>query len=1207
VGSGPMCFNRGMAETGDERRIVTALFADVAGSTALSERLDPEEAKLVIGGAISRAIRAVEAYGGTVSTLMGDGLLALFGAPVAHEDDPERAVRAGLDIVAAAREYADEVRRGWGVEGFAMRVGIHTGEVVAGRVGAGERVEYGVVGDTVNTAARLEAAAAVDRILVSDVTQRQVANRFDWGPSRSLQLKGKADVIVVFPVTGVREPAQRGEAEPVSPMVGREAEMQVALELVERLAAGRGAVLFIIGDPGIGKSRLASELRQRSLAVGSHAWMEGRCVSYGESLPYWPYRDLLRNWLEVSPTEPELRLRVRLWRKTEEAFPGRGADIYPYLATVLGLNLEPEVAALLKPLSPESLQFRTFEVFTELLEQIAANGPIVVSLDDLHWADPTSLALTERILSLAEGAPIMLVISQRPEPDHASWLLKEKAAREYRHLFRELTLQPLERQSESELLTSLAGNRRLPAAVSDGLLRYAEGNPFYLEQLMRSLIDSGALVPENSHWELRAGETLEIPQTLEGVIIARIDRLEGEWREVLTSSSVLGRTFGLELIEAVAGLGTSAVRQSVHHLLRLDLLREESAGAKPVYRFKHALIQESAYHTLVGPKRATLHRRAAEWYETYYADRLDRVYGLIAHHWIQSDDREKAARYLKLAGDQALAEWALDEAVGHFRALIPLLEAAGRQQDAAETLFQLATSLHLAMRYREANETWQRAFLVWNPPQHPIGPRSAALRIAHPFIPFETDPAHGYYTQNALLHQQLYDSLLQARPGPYVVPDLAVRWDVGDDGRRYRFELAPEARWNDGSPMTSEDIVEGLRITLDPKVGSEDATFLSPIENADAYAAGTLTDFAKVGVHAVGARIVEFRLRAPAPYWIFLLVNPGQSGARAGRTSGPFRLTRLDPRGVVIVRDQNHPREPRGNVAVVEWVPKELSQIADALARGEVDAAAQIAPPAAAKDAIDGGWLVSAAGPPVGTWYVAFSGARPYLVDSHLRKALAHAVDRRRLQSELVGRIPASGGLVPPGLPGHTPGTTLPFDQNLARECRGLSEHVGPLRLAVPPTAAAPYWSTLLDMWREVLDLEIESTVIEMRDVPRAHASFHGALAGWVALYPDPEYFLHVLLHSRSSANVQRWSSARFDALIDRALVQDSSAARLALFHEADRFAVQEECSVIPLFYNLAVALHQPWVHGWSSWIVPWQRFDELTVDERSPRAHGLS
>jgi ABC-type oligopeptide transport system substrate-binding subunit/class 3 adenylate cyclase len=1196
-----------MAEVGDERRIVTALFADVAGSTALSERLDPEEAKLVIGGAISRAIRAVEAYGGTVTSLMGDGLLALFGAPVAHEDDPERAVRAGLDIMASAREYAEEVRRGWGVEGFAMRVGIHTGEVVAGQVGAGDRVEYSVVGDTVNTAARLESAAGSEGILVSDVTQRQVANRFDWGEPRSLQLKGKTDTVVAFPVSGPHEPAQRGVAEPTTPMVGREGEMRVALELVQRLGAGRGAVLFIVGDPGIGKSRLAAELRLRSETTGDYTWMEGRCVSYGESLPYWPYRDLLRNWLEASPTEPELRLRVRLRRKTEEAFPGRGAETYPYLATVLGLNLEPEAAALLKHLSPESLQFRTFEVFTELLERIAANGPVVVSLDDLHWADPTSLALTERLLQLAEGAPIMLALSQRPETDHASWQLKEKAAREYRHLFREITLQPLERPSENELLNSLAGNRPLPPAVIDGLLRYAEGNPFYLEQLLRSLIDSGTLVPENSHWTLKPGETLEIPQTLEGVIIARIDRLDPEWREALTSASVLGRTFGLGLIEAVAGLGTAAVRQSVHHLLRLDLLREESGGAKPVYRFKHALIQEAAYHTLVGPKRATLHRRAAEWYEAYYADRLERVYGLIAHHWLESDDHERAARYLKLAGDQALAEWALDEAVGHYRDLVQLLDAAGRQQDAAETLFQLATALHLAMRYREANETWQRAFREWAPRREATPSATAALRIAVRTAPFETDPAHAFYMVNIMLQGQLYDCLLQARPGPYVVPELAVRWEVSDDGRRYRFELDREARWNDGGPLTAEDLVEGVRIMLDPKVGSTESTHFSPIENADAYVAGTITDFGQVGVSAIDARTIEFRLRAPAPYWIFLLCFPGQSGARAGRASGPFRLTRLDPGRVVIARDPDHPRGSHGNVGTVEWVAREPADAVDDLSSGEIDVAALINPSAAAIDAIASGRLVSVAGPPVSTEYVAFNGLAPYRLDPHLRKALAHAVERRRLEPYLLSdEMMASGGLVPPGVLGHTPDTVLPFDPELAREYRRRSEHRGPLRLALRQASAA-YWLHLLDTWREVLALEIESVETALRDVVRTAGLVHATMGVWVAGYPDPEYFLHTLLHSRSPSNVQRWSSAAFDKLIDRALAQESSEARLALFHEADRFAVQQDCSVIPLFYSRVTSLLQPWVRGWWGWAAPWQSFDEITIDERSPRAHGMS
>jgi len=241
------------------------------------------------------------------------------------------------------------------------------------------------------------------------------------------------------------------------------------------------------------------------------------------------------------------------------------------------------------------------------------------------------------------------------------------------------------------------------------------------------------------------------------------------------------------------------------------------------------------------------------------------------------------------------------------------------------------------------------------------------------------------------------------------------------------------------------------------------------------------------------------------------------------------------------------------------------------------------------------------------TQYVAFTGLPAYRLDRHLRKALAHAVDRRRLEPYLLSnQMTASGGLVPPGLPGHTPDTALPFDPELARESRLRSEHRGPLRLGLAQTWAAPYWSTLLEMWREVLDVEVESVEIAIQDVIRMSELVHATLGVWVAGYPDPEYYLHMLLHSRSSSNTQNWSSSPFDELIDRALAQETSGARLALFHEADRVAVQQECSVIPLFYSRLTALLQPWVQGWWGWAVPWQSFDDLTVDERSPRAHGL-
>lgn len=1195
-----------MAGAQDERRIVTILFADVVGSTTLSEKLDLEEVRLIIREALDRASQAIEAYGGTINKLMGDGLLALFGAPVTHEDDPERAIRAALDIISMSVAYAQEVRLGWGIEGFAMRVGIHTGGVIVGELRAGSYTEYGVTGDTVNTAARLQAAAENSGLLVSEATQRQVASLFEWGEARGLNLKGKTAPVTAFPVKGVRQIA--GPDRSKAPMVGRDSELGTALELLHSLASGHGAVLFIIGEPGIGKTRLADELRQHAVQDSRYQWLEGRCVSYGETLPYWPYRDLLRNWLGVSATEPGIRVRVKLRRKIEAVLPGEVAQTYPYLAAVLGLNLEPEAAAHLKPLSPESLQFRTFEVIMELLRSIARDRPVVVSLEDLHWADATSLALTERLLSVAENGGLMLAVSQRPETDHPCWTLKEKAAREYRHLFRELPLQPLRREAESELLGSLAEGRTMPPNLAAQLLNYAEGNPFYLEQLIRSLIDSGTLIAHNSHWELKRGETLQIPPSLEAVIIARIDRLEPVWRETLTSASVLGRAFGLEPLGAVTGIELPEIRLAVHHLLRLDFLREEAGGDRPVYRFKHALIQETAYRTLVRQKRVALHRHAAEWYEDYYKDRLERVYGLIAHHWLETDDHEKAARYLKLAGDRALSEWALDEAAGHFRSLAPLLDQAGRTSEAAEVLFQLASTLHLGMRYREANEVWQWALDKWVPPPRPPKDMGAALRIADWLVPWEQDPIRSFHTSNELLHQQLYDTLLEGRPGPYVVPGLARRWQVSDDGLRYRIELDPNATWNDGKPLLAADVVESFRATLDPSGRAPLASVLAVLENAEAYAAGQLADFGLVGIKAPDDRTLELRLRGPAPYWIFLLLNPRQSGARRGRTSGPFHIVEFKSDRVRIELDRNYSRERSGNIATVEWVRASRTDALQRLLRGELDVAIHYGSPDAG-EAVSKQQLVRTLGSLAATAFISFRRLSPNPLDVHMRRALAFATDRSVFASELgANEIAATGGLVPPGLPGHTADAALPFRPDLARQCRSQSEHRGPVHVLVGGSRErSALWDPIFEKWIEVLEIAVEREVLPAGVREEEDPAFgHAVVLQWIADYPDPLNLLYMVLHSKSSSNRVGWTSPEFDALIDQALEQQASSPRLALFHEADRLAVQRECSVIPLYYLCDVALHQPWVHGWWMSAAPSLRFDDLTIDHDSPRAKGL-
>src|SRR5262245_21462082 len=300
----------------EERRVVTALFADIVGSTPLGERLGLEEYKLVMGEAVAHMVNAVEAFGGTIKDLAGDGVLALFGAPLTHEDDPERAILAGLRIVEDIEGFSAEVVRAWGNAGLGVRVGGETGPLVTGAVGAGSRVEYGAVGDVVNTTARLQSAADPGTVLVGPTTRSLVEPAFTWGPTRDVSLKGKEDLLAVAAVTGVTGAQARVSLEATTPFVGRSDERARGVAAVEGALTGAGAIVFITGEPGIGKTRLTNELRAAfeggASAHGAPRWLEGRCVSYGGSLPYGPFRDLLRSWLGVHADDPPLRVRSGL-------------------------------------------------------------------------------------------------------------------------------------------------------------------------------------------------------------------------------------------------------------------------------------------------------------------------------------------------------------------------------------------------------------------------------------------------------------------------------------------------------------------------------------------------------------------------------------------------------------------------------------------------------------------------------------------------------------------------------------------------------------------------------------------------------------------------------------------------------------------------------------------------------------------------------
>jgi class 3 adenylate cyclase/tetratricopeptide (TPR) repeat protein len=653
----------------EARKVVTALFADVVGSTTLAERLDPEDFTSLVGEAVRRMAVAVEAFGGSVSELAGDGLLALFGAPAAHEDDPERAVLAGLRIVADIEGYAAEVARDWEIRDFGVRVGIETGLAVLGPLGGGDKIEYTAMGDSINTAARLQAASEAGMVLVGGHTQRLIAAAFSWGEARELQLKGKTGAVLAYPVAELEGSAAAApDADRQSPLIGRDEELAAAAEAVDAVLHGSGGVLIVSGDAGIGKSRLAGELRRRFEAAGGAPghWLTGRCVSYGESLPYWPFRALLRDWLrrdaDIAGNVGDA-LRMRL----QELVGERATDVEPLLAAMLG-----EAAGEADP--SEELQRRIHDAATTVFAALAGEGPVVMCLDDVHWADASSLALVEHLLELCDEQPVLLVLCARAEREGAWWRTRERVLRELPHRVRELTLEALGEAVDAALLESLVGAGTLPEQLERRLLARAEGNPLYLEELVRSMIDGGALVPANGGWSFDRDVPVEVPETVEKVILARVDRLDSDAREVLAAAAVLGRQFTLDLLEAVAS-DPRVVRGALRTLQRADLVREGARWPEPVFRFRHSLIQEAAYGSLLRRHRQELHRRAAEGIEGLGGERADALVGMLALHWEAAGDDERALTAHRRAAEAAGRLFALEEAIEHWTGA---LEAAGR-------------------------------------------------------------------------------------------------------------------------------------------------------------------------------------------------------------------------------------------------------------------------------------------------------------------------------------------------------------------------------------------------------------------------------------------------------------------------------------------------------------------------------------------------
>jgi class 3 adenylate cyclase/tetratricopeptide (TPR) repeat protein len=621
-----------------ERKLVTVLFCDLANSTELAARVGPEGMHALLDQFFELALAEIHRYEGTVNQFLGDGLMALFGAPVAHEDHARRAVLAALAI--AQRLASARLDGGGEPVELQVRMGLNTGLVVVGRIGDNLRMDYTAVGETTHLAARLQQLAEPGTIVVSDAVAQLVQREVRLEARPPVRVKGKADPVRVHRVLGLvpRGTAAVGLGErPLVRFVGRQAELERLEALLRRVDAGQGQAVGLSGDPGVGKSRLLFEFRAR--LPGDVRYLEGRCLSYGSTVPYLPVLDVLRQFCGLTETDtPESAVaKVRAALEDVSLDPEGEA---PYLLRALGLK---DDLHRLERLSPEAIRLGTFDTLRQLVLRRSRRQRLVLAIENLHWIDRTSEAWLGTLVDHLPGAGILLLATYRtgyrppwPEQAHVT----------------ELTLGPLGTEESVAMIESLRAQQPIADPLVPVVLAKAEGNPLFLEELVRAV-----------GGEPEPASTFAVPDTVQGVLTARIDRLPDELKAVLQAASVLEREFSAELLAAMWP-DPERLPSLIEELVRWGFLEARPRDGAPRYAFSNALMQEVVLASLLTTRRQALHAAAGRALERLYAGRLEEAHERLAHHFARSDAPQKAVEYLSRVADQAARAYAHSEAVG---------------------------------------------------------------------------------------------------------------------------------------------------------------------------------------------------------------------------------------------------------------------------------------------------------------------------------------------------------------------------------------------------------------------------------------------------------------------------------------------------------------------------------------------------------------
>jgi class 3 adenylate cyclase/predicted ATPase len=675
-----------------ERKAISVLFADIKGSMNLIEDLDPEEARRIIDPALQLMMDAVHRYEGFVAQSTGDGIFAFFGAPLAYEDHPQRALYAALRMQEASRRFAEQLRHEKGVN-FQIRVGINTGEVVLRSIRKDDlHADYVPVGHSTSLAARMQTLADPGSIVVSEPTYKLTEGYFEFKPLGEVRVKGVSEPVNVYEAKGVgplRTRLQLSARRGLVRFIGRKNELEQLRRALDHAKEGRGQIVAVVGEPGVGKSRLCYEFKLLSQA--SCLVLETFSVAHGKAYPYLPLVDLLKNYFQITPADDERRKREKVMGRVLALDRGL-EEILPSLFSLLGVTAP---AVTVQEVDPQVKRQRIFDAVKRLLVRESLNQPLLLLFEDLQWLDSET---QEFLVFLSEGlasARILLLVNYRPEYQHG-W-----GSRTY---YVQVRLDPLKQEDAEAILGALLEEPAGEASsaplrsLKELILEKTEGNPFFMEEIIRALFEQSVLARDIGGVFLSRPMTeVQIPPTIQGVLAARIDRLGAGEKELLQMLAVIGKEFPANLLSQVVAMPEVRLRGLLSHLQTEEFIYEQSAFPESSFSFKHALTQEVAYNSLLLERRRVLHEHIAQSIEEVFRDRLEDHYSELAHHYSHSGNTEKAIEYLRQAGQQAVQRSAYAEAIAQFTTALSLLETLPDTSERArrELTLQIALGVPL--------------------------------------------------------------------------------------------------------------------------------------------------------------------------------------------------------------------------------------------------------------------------------------------------------------------------------------------------------------------------------------------------------------------------------------------------------------------------------------------------------------------------------